>query len=256
MNLLLVLIAFQSIMNSRKEFVDIVHSVQDKLTNDWGLDATQHPTMRDFFTKYKKWNSPSPDDILKDIYDGMTEERQQFVDGFKLLTQLGRDRYSKSATHEILELLYSGATPQEITAKRTELHPTFAKAMCVTMIHNAMKKNGNDASREDATEFLDKMMSSVRTKNHQCGSDCTHDNGDASVKNSGKDSDETSSPVDKEDWHTTLRKAHQNRLALQEQIKIYEADILALELKKKREKRNKKRQRSREKKRNQSKKAT
>ena len=241
-------------MSSRKAFVDIVHSVQDTLTNDWGLDKTQNPTMREFFTKYRKWHSPSPHNILKDIYDGMTEERQQFVDGFKLLTQLGYERYSKSATHEILEMFYSGATPQEITAKRTELHPAVAKVRCVTMIHNAMKQKGNDASREDAIKFLDTMMNSVRTEDHQCGSDCTHDNGDASDENSGKDSDETKTPVDKEDWHTTLHKIHRNRLALQEQIIIDEAEEHALKLKKKRENRSKKRRRSREKKRNQSKK--
>ena len=234
-------------MSSRKAFVDIVHSVQDTLTNDWGLDETQNPTMREFFTKYRKWNSPSPHDILKDIYDGMTEERQQFVDGFKLLTQLGNDGYSKLATQEILEMFYSGATPQEITAKRTELHPIFATARCITMIHNAMKQNGeNDVSREDAIKFLDTMMNSVRTEDHQCGSDCTHDNGDAP--------DEISIPVDTDDWHTTLRETYRDRLALQEQIMIDEAEGRALKLKKKREKRKKKRQRSREKKRNQSKK--
>jgi hypothetical protein len=239
-------------MSSLKDFYETAQLVRSTLAYDWGQDIDLIPSVRALRTKYRKKGSCQA--ILKDIYDGMSEERKNFVDGSKLLTQLGRNGYSKSATHEILELFYSGATPQEITAKHKELHPACAKVKCVTMIHNAMKRDGHDASRADAIKFLDTMMNSVRTEDHQCGPDCSHNNGNAPDENSDEVSDETSTPVDKDNWYIALRKSHRDRLACQEQIKIDEAEHRAVSLKKKKEKMNKKRRRSREKKRNQSKK--
>jgi hypothetical protein len=229
-------------MNSLKDFYETAQFVRSTLAHEWGQDRDLIPSVRALHTKYRKKGSCQ--DILKDIYDGMSEERKNYVDGSILLTKLGHDGYSKSATHEILQMFYSGATPQEITAKRTKLHPVFAKVRCVALIHNAMKKRGDtNATREDAVKHLDALMNHVQTEEHQCDSDCSHNDENASDED-----------TDKDDWYTTLHKIHRNRLALQEQIIIDEAEEHALKLKKKRENRSKKRRRSREKKRNQSKK--
>ncbi len=235
-------------MSSLKQFYETAQLVRSTLANEWGQDPDLIPSVRTLHTKYRKKGSCQ--DILKDIYDGMSEDRKKYVDGSKLLAQLGHDQYSKSATHEILHMFYSGATPQEITAKRTELHPVFAKVRCVALIHNAMKQRGDiNATREDAVKHLDALMNSAQTEEHYCDSDCSHDDDNASDEDSVK-----SHTSDKDDWFTELRKFHRYRLFCQEQNKLDETKQRELKLKKKRDQRKKKRQRSREKKQTQSKK--